>query len=151
MLMITAHTGRLAAVTALLDKGADPDAKEEQGQTALMWAAAEGHADVIDSLLKAGADFRTPLKSGFTPLCFAVRSGHLAATKRLLAAKVDVNEAMTDARGGRNMPVKNTTPLLLAMENGHFELAALARGWRESKRRSYGLCAVARDVLDSQA
>lgn len=124
-LMIAARTGRVAAVTALLDKGADPEAKEKQGQTALMWAAAEGHADVIDALIKAGADFRTPLKSGFTPLSFAVRSGHIAATKRLLAAKVDVNEAMTDARSGRNMPVKNTTPLLLAMENGHFELAAL--------------------------
>lgn len=32
---------------------------------------------------------------------------------------------MTDARGGRNMPVKNTSPLLLAMENGHFELATV--------------------------
>jgi len=125
VLMTAARTGRIEAVRALLEKGADPNAKERQGQTALMWAAAEGHADVINALIKAGADFRSPLKSGFTPLSFAVRSGHLAATKRLLAAGVDVNEAMTDARGGRNMPVKNTSPLLLAMENGHFELAAL--------------------------
>jgi uncharacterized protein len=122
-LMTAARTGRLAA--ALLDKGADHTAKEKQGQTALMWAAAEGHADVVEALIKAGADFRTPLKSGFTPLSFAVRSGHIAVTKRLLTAGVDVNEAMTEARGGRNMPVKNTTPLLLAMENGHFELAAV--------------------------
>jgi ankyrin repeat protein len=124
-LMTAARTGRLEAVTPLLDKGADPDAKEQQGQTALMWAAAEGHADVIDALIQAGAADRTPLKSGFTPLSFAVRGGHIAAAKRLLAAGADVNEAMTEARGGRNLPVKNTSPLLLAMENGHFELATV--------------------------
>jgi ankyrin repeat protein len=123
VLMIAARTGRLEAVTALLDQGAKVNHKEHRDQTALMWAAAEGHADVIDALIKAGADHRTTLKSGFTPFAFAVRSGHIAAVTRLLAAGADVNEAMTEARGGRNMPVKNTSPLLLAMENGHFELA----------------------------
>ena len=44
----------------------------EAGQTALMWAAAEGHVEVIDALIKAGADFRSPLPSGFTPLMFTV-------------------------------------------------------------------------------
>ena len=31
---------------------------ERRGQTALMWAAAEGHADVVEALIEAGADFR---------------------------------------------------------------------------------------------
>jgi ankyrin repeat protein len=52
-----------------------------------------------------------------------VRSGRLAATKRLFAEGADVNEAMVVARKGRNLPVNHTSPLLLAMENGHFELA----------------------------
>ena len=44
-LMVAARTGKLDAVNALLARGADPNAKESwRGQTALMWAAAEGHA-----------------------------------------------------------------------------------------------------------
>ncbi len=125
VLMTASRTGRLEAVNALLAAGAEVDARERRGQTALMWAAAEGHADVVDALIKAGADFKKPLDSGFTPLCFAARNGRIAVVRRLLAEKVDVNEAMTDARGGRNKPVRNSTPLILAMENGHFELAAL--------------------------
>jgi ankyrin repeat protein len=125
VLMTASRTGRLDVVRTLLAYDSKVNSKEGRGQTAMMWAAAEGHADVVDALIKAGADYRTPLNSGFTPLCFAVRNGRVAVTRRLLAAKVDVNEAMTQARGGRNRPVKNTSPLLLAMENGHFELAVL--------------------------
>ena len=124
-LMTASRTGRVEVVNALLKAGARIDAKERQGQTALMWAAAEGHADVVDTLIKAGADYKTPLKSGFTSLSFAVRNGHTAVTERLIAASVDIDEPMTRASGGRNRPVKNTSPLLLAMENGHFQLAAL--------------------------
>ncbi len=57
-----------------MSHGARVDGKDERrGQTALMWAAAEGHADVVQALIDAGADFRTRLPSGFTPLLFAVR------------------------------------------------------------------------------
>ena len=73
--MTAARTGKLGPVKALLARGADVNAKERRGQTALMWAAAEGHAEVVEALLEAGADFRTPLPSGFTPLFFAVREG----------------------------------------------------------------------------
>ena len=71
--MTAARTGALAAVKALLSHGASVDAKDDRrGQTALMWAAAEGHAAVVQALIEAGADFRTRLPSGFTPLLFAV-------------------------------------------------------------------------------
>lgn len=117
-LMTAARTGRLRPVQALIDRGADVNAREHKGQTALMWAAAEGHVEVVDALLKAGADFRTPLKSGFTPLFFAVREGKTKVVLRLLQAAGDVNETMRPQQGG-----KPTNALLLAIENGHFELA----------------------------
>ena len=63
------------------------------GQTALMWAAAEGHAAVVQALLAAGADFRTPLPSGFTPMLFAVRGGHTEVVRLLREAGVDIKEA----------------------------------------------------------
>ncbi len=45
-LMTAARTGMPAAVKTLLAHGADVNAKESwRGQSALMWAAAEGHAE----------------------------------------------------------------------------------------------------------
>jgi ankyrin repeat protein len=119
VLMTAARTGRLEPVKALLDRGADVNPRERKGQTALMWAAAEGHAEVTAALLNAGADFRIPLRSGFTPLFFAVREGRSKVVSRLLEAGIDVNEPMRPEAGGG----KPLTPLILEVENGHFELA----------------------------
>jgi uncharacterized protein len=129
-LMTAARTGSLASVKALLSRGAVIDAKDDvRGQTALMWAAAEGHADVVEALIEAGASVRTRLRSGFTPLLFAVREGRLDVVRLLLKAGADVNEAIPaeGARGrayGGPAPRAGTTPLLVAVTNAHFDLAA---------------------------
>ncbi|MGE0759867.1 MAG: ankyrin repeat domain-containing protein, partial [Pirellulaceae bacterium] len=114
-----ARTGRLSPVAVLLARGADVNAREDKGQTALMWAAAEGNVDVVDALLEAGADFRTPLASGFTPLFFAVREGRTAVALRLIHAGLDINAPMAKRGQGR----RGANPLILAVENGHFETA----------------------------
>jgi uncharacterized protein len=128
-LMTAARTGSLPSVRALLSHGALVDGKEEgRGQTALMWAAAEGHAAVVQALIAAKADVQARVPSGFTPLLFAVREGRLAVVRILLEAGVDVNAAIPAdgprrrAYGGR-MPPNGMTPLLLAVQNAHFELA----------------------------
>jgi ankyrin repeat protein len=128
-LMTAARTGSLPSVRALLSHGALVDGKEEErGQTALMWAAAEGHAAVVQALIAAKADVQARVPSGFTPLLFAVREGRLAVVRILLEAGVDVNAAIPAdgprrrAYGGR-MPPNGMTPLLLAVQNAHFELA----------------------------
>lgn len=118
-LMTAARTGRLPPVQLLLARGAEVNARERKQQTALMWAAAEGHLEVVEALLAAAADFRTPLPSGFTPFFFAIREGRTPVALRLLRAGVKVNELLQPQRGG-----KATSPLLLAIENGHFALAA---------------------------
>jgi len=48
--------GDAAAVTALLDKGADVNAKFRYGQTALFKAAERGHTEVVKVLLARGVD-----------------------------------------------------------------------------------------------
>jgi len=137
-LLTAARTGRLESVNVLLHHRADLNAKERNGQTAIMWAAAEGHADVVETLIKAGADFQTPLKSGFNALFFAVREGRQSVVDVLLNAGADVNAVMTPETKGPRVPRQGTSPMLLAVENGHFQLAAhlLTRGADANDQRS---------------
>jgi ankyrin repeat protein len=132
VLMTCARTGQVSAVKALLASGAVVDAKEtERGQTALIWAASEGHAEVVQVLLEKGADPRQRLGSGFTPLLLAIREGQIAAVRVLLKAGANVNEVIEvpqtpgprpiSVRGG---PRPGTSGLHLAVGNAHFELAA---------------------------
>ncbi|NNJ24976.1 ankyrin repeat domain-containing protein [Alienimonas chondri] len=123
-LLSAARTGRPAALKALLEAGSKPNAADPRGQTALMWAAAAGHATAIDVLVAADANVNATLPSGFTPFLFAVREGEVAAARRLLAAGVDVNAPAEVRKGARNGLRNGTPPLALAVENGHFELAA---------------------------
>ena len=57
--MIASRTGNVDAMTALLDKGADPNARETlRGTTPLMWAADEAHAPAVKLLVARGADVK---------------------------------------------------------------------------------------------
>jgi ankyrin repeat protein len=131
VLMTAARVGSLEAVKALLARGANPNAQERRDQTALMWAAAEGHATVVRALIEAGSTINATLPSGFTPLFFAVREGHIDVVRVLLKAGVNVNETLNPKAdrpasplGANYKPIRNgTSPLMLAVENGHFELA----------------------------
>ena len=83
------------------------------------------------ALLEAGADFRARVPSGFTPLLFAVREGRTrrrarAAEGRRRRQRGDParRSGPAQTRLGGGVPPAGTTPLLLAVENAHFELAA---------------------------
>jgi len=132
VLMVAARSGNLEAVKALIARGARHDTRERRGQTALMWAAAEGHAAVVRTLIEVGADVSATLDSGFTPFFFAVRAGHIDAVRVLRDAGVDVNATLQRRQAAPGAPVntppykpavRGTSPLLLAVQNGHFELA----------------------------
>ncbi len=128
-LMLAARSGSTEALKALLARGADPNSRERLGQTALMWAAAEGQTAAVRALIEVGADLNARLDSGFTPFFFAVREGAFDIVQAFLAAGVDVNAMLQPAerkpgsvrlhRGN----LSSTSPLLLAVQNAHFELA----------------------------
>ncbi len=124
VLMLAAHSGNAETVKALLAHGADPNQRERLDQTALMWAAAEGHAAVVRALIEAGADLNARLDSGFTPFFFAVREGRPDVVQAFIEAGIDVNAMMqhVESRGSRRT-AKAMCPLLVAVQNGHFELA----------------------------
>jgi ankyrin repeat protein len=124
-LMTAARTGRVAPVKALLARGAAVNTKLAGGQTALMWAAAEGHVAVVQVLLAAGAEFGAAVDTGLNAMLFAVRAGQIEVVRALHAAGVDINAVTTPTRTGNKLPRKGTSALTLAVENGHFEVAAL--------------------------
>ncbi len=124
-LLTAARTGKVGPVKALLARGAKVDGKDLKGQTPLMWAAADGNLAVVDELIAAGADVHARLDSGFTPLFFAIREGRIPVAQRLLKAGLDVNEPMQSKRAGAGRGGRSgaMTPLGLAVDNAHYELA----------------------------
>jgi ankyrin repeat protein len=116
VLMTAARTGRLDIVRALLTRGSAVNAVEAwRGQTALMWAAGEGHTETAQELIRAGADVQIKSKGGFTALLFAVRGGHTGTARALAAAGANVNDRAADG----------SSALGVAVINAHFETAAM--------------------------
>ncbi len=90
-LMYAAEIGSVDAMRLLLDGGADVNAQNAFGSTALMWAASD--AAKVRLLLDRGAQVNTAAKSGRTALIIAAFTNPSAEVVRLLlakGAKVDV-------------------------------------------------------------
>lgn len=94
-LMDAAHAGDLKMVRHLLAAGADANARDEAGWTALMKACynpeqKRGFADVAQALVDAGADIEAPIGYGVRPLMLAAGYGETAVVEVLLRAGADV-------------------------------------------------------------
>jgi uncharacterized protein len=134
-LMAAARSGKVDGAKALLAAGADINAKESWGgQSAIMWASALGQPDMVKFLASKDANLndhgkinqwerkiiaeprpKDLNKGGFTPLHYAAREGCAACVQNLLAAGADPDSEDPDRE----------TPLLLALENMHFDTAAV--------------------------
>ena len=150
-LMHAAYQEHLSIVEMLIDAGAELDAVNDQGMTALMMSLGKyGNAEIAIKLIKAGSDVNRTDMKGWTPLAMAVRNGHKAAVKELLKYKAVINNKNSDgwtplmltaAQGAgytdiaeillAGAPNKNevnknkNTALMIAVENKHFKLAKL--------------------------
>ena len=114
-LLLAARRGEASRVSALLAVGADPDARDRSGATALHWAAAGlfGRVEVVEVLLQAGAAVDAPDWAGVTALMRA--RFRPAVTRALLRAGADPNAATPAGR----------TPLASAAEGGDAEAVRL--------------------------
>jgi ankyrin repeat protein len=83
--------GDVAAVTALVKKGADVNVKADWGWTPLHVAAAEGYLDIVKFLVSKGADINIKNKDGKIPLFGAVGAAHMEAIKLLVKKCADLN------------------------------------------------------------
>jgi uncharacterized protein len=87
-----AQTGDVGQVRALLQRGADVNAAQADGLTALHWAAMNDSREMVELLLYAGATIRPLTRvGGYTPLHLAARSGNSDVVAALVAggARVD--------------------------------------------------------------
>lgn len=81
-----AVAGRNAeCVQALLDAGADPNARQQVGYTPLMGAASAGREDLADLLLAHGADRSLRSEDGKTAAAVASEHGHASMADHLSA------------------------------------------------------------------
>jgi ankyrin len=105
-LLLAAQGDSLEKVTALLDAGLSPNAKDRLGWTALHWAACHGDEALVRLLLARGADINVRTASEFdppdarssvsdecplkTPLFAAAAGGRLAVARLLLDHGADL-------------------------------------------------------------
>jgi uncharacterized protein len=68
LLVVAASTGQPTIVKMLLDKGADVNATDPDGETALMSAVTSGNLEVVTMLIDKGANVQAKDKKGVTAL-----------------------------------------------------------------------------------
>ena len=102
-----------ALLRQLLKGGADANASQGDGMSALHWAAMHGDAAMTEMLLVSGANPRATTRiGGFTPLHLASQAGKAAAVSPLVKGA-----AVVDARTGTG-----ATALMLAAGAGNAEI-----------------------------
>jgi hypothetical protein len=110
-LMIASARGLKEVVLALLEAGADVNAKNSFGWSALMAAASNGHSEIQELLLDHKADPNAKFWNGYTPLMLSVRHGPVRIIERLLDAGADLNAVSVGDRPDQEKNYEGTTPL----------------------------------------
>ncbi len=111
-----AMQGGREAVRSLLKQGADVNAAQGDGMTALHWAARHGDVELARTLVYAGANLKATTRlGGLTPLLMASQIGDSAVIEVLLKAGADAKTATTNG----------TTPLMFAAASGRVEAVKL--------------------------
>ena len=111
-LMIAAINGNEKVCDLLIEKGANIDAKDSEGDTALTWAIREGRASICALLIRKGADVNARNR-GYAQIMHAAVSGSVEICEMLINNGAEAN------------PEKNGVVLRLAAQNGHTEACGL--------------------------
>jgi ankyrin repeat protein len=90
-LEIAASEGHEEAVTLLLDRGADVNLGNSDGETALINAVSQGHTDIRQLLLERGANINATNYSGCTAFHNACFRGNLDCVAALMRAGCDTS------------------------------------------------------------
>lgn len=107
--------GQDAAALKMIGSGADVNAPQGDGTTALDWAVYRLDAGLVKTLLKRGANPNVMNNFGSSPLAEAVKADSLELVEILLRAGAKADAANADGQ----------TPLMLAARTGDVKIAKL--------------------------
>ncbi|KJE95893.1 glycerophosphodiesterase GDE1, variant [Capsaspora owczarzaki ATCC 30864] len=126
-LLLSCRFGFFDVANRLICAGADPNATDEAGETALHAACSENAVECVELLLKhqAQVDVRD-VYSSRTPLFDAAIGGHLSCVEKLLAA--GAKALVRDVDGWR--------PLVHAMLRGHMFVVAVLREHERAEQKA---------------
>jgi uncharacterized protein len=131
------------ALRALIAQGADVNAAEPDGTTALHWASYRDDVESADAMLRAGARVNSANDLGATPLWIASLNGSAAMVRRLLEAGANANAAL----------LLGETPVMVASRSGSADVVGqlLARGANPNARAARGQTALMWAVAQKHA
>jgi ankyrin repeat protein len=115
VLLKAAQNGYTEIVRALVENGADVEAKDSYDLTALFLAAYEGYTDIVQLLLDYGADISVRNAYGMSALLWTAWNGHTETLQVLLDRGADVEEQDNSEE----------TALIKAAYQGHTEIVRI--------------------------
>ena len=126
----------LKTIRSLLERGADVNARNTAGRSALLFAVDRGRADAAALLLEQGADVNAVDRNGAFPLLAAACSGNVELVTVLADRGADLRTARPDG----------WTPLMCAVQGSHLAAVRklLERGAPVNARTHEGATALTR-------
>jgi len=115
--LVATYNGDYDRVQMLLNAGANVNATDNSGYTALIYAADKGDKDVVQMLLNAGANVNATGEDGSTALILAADKGHLEIVSSLLGRPgIDMNAKEN---------VNGSTALMVATDKGYTDVVKM--------------------------
>ena len=111
------------AVSFCIECGADVNARDENGMTALRQASVDGYKEIVKLLLENGADIESKDDLGRTALYNAAKCGHKEIVELLIEKGADVNAEVLVAYYVEGAVFE--TPLEVDKNNGHKEIVEI--------------------------
>ena len=153
-LLYAAQKGHLDCLNELLEAGSDVNAKDKEGNTALIKAVIFCNGAVVDLLLANGAEINTENKKGETALYLAVKHGHaeyeseepneekriavgestgFTASTKIVQTLLQVGAHLNDTSSGLNPASAHLKPTQLKKPNVHILKMLMVAGGDSSQ------------------